>query len=96
MGVRPTKLNPMSPIDKELLQILMCPESRQPLAEASDELLQRINARIAAGGAANVGGQPVTVALEAGLVREDGRVLYPIRDSIPVLLVDEGLLVPEA
>ena len=39
----------------------------------------------------NVGGAAVTEALEAGLVREDRKVVYPIRDSIPVLLIDEGL-----
>ncbi len=30
-------------------------------------------------------------ALEAGLVREDGQVLYPIRHGIPLLLVESGI-----
>jgi uncharacterized protein YbaR (Trm112 family) len=29
--------------------------------------------------------------VDGGLVREDGRILYPIRQRIPVLLVDEGI-----
>jgi uncharacterized protein YbaR (Trm112 family) len=33
----------------------------------------------------------VTGRLEAGLVRADGKVLYPIRDGIPVMLVEEGI-----
>ncbi|MEM7306146.1 MAG: Trm112 family protein [Planctomycetota bacterium] len=78
-------------IDKELLDILACPETHQPLALADEALLERVNARIAAGGAKNVGGADVTEALAAGLVREDGKVVYPIRDEIPVLLIDEGL-----
>jgi len=78
-------------IDKELLKILACPETRQPLAEASAEVLDPLNRRIEEGGMKNVGGEPVTDRLEAGLVREDGKIVYPIRDAIPVLLIDEGI-----
>jgi uncharacterized protein len=78
-------------IDKELLAILACPETHQPLAVADAALLARVNARIKAGGQKNVGGTAVTEPLDAGLVREDGRIVYPIRDEIPVLLIDEGL-----
>jgi uncharacterized protein YbaR (Trm112 family) len=78
-------------VDPDLLAILVCPENREPLAEADAELVARVNAEIAAGGRRNVGGDEVTDALEAGLVRADGKRLYPIRDGIPVLLVEEGL-----
>jgi len=37
------------------------------------------------------GGQPVKEKLDAGLVRADGRFLYPIRSDIPVMLVDEAI-----
>ena len=80
-------------IHPDLLAILACPESRQPLAHADEALLARVNERIAAGGVQNVGGSAVSDALTAGLVREDGAVVYPVRDDIPVLLVDEGIRV---
>jgi len=79
-------------IDKDLLQILACPESHQPLTEATAEELAGVNARIASGGVKNKGGTAVDQALEGGLVREDKQVIYPIREGIPVLLVDEGIL----
>ena len=78
-------------IDKDLLKILACPETRQPLAEASVAELDALNRRIEEGGVKNVGGEPVSERLEAGLVREDRKILYPIRDSIPVLLIEEGI-----
>ena len=84
---------PSQPLDPELLAILACPETHQPLALADAALLAALNARIEAGGVKNVGGEPVADALEAGLVREDRAIVYPIRDAIPVLLVDEGIAV---
>ena len=81
----------MTVIDKDLLSILACPQTHQPLREANAADLERINARIAAGGAKNVGGKPVSEPLKAGLVRQDEKRIYPIKDGIPVLLIDEGL-----
>ena len=78
-------------IDKDLLQILACPATHQALAEASPELLKRVNERIGAGSVKNIGGVAVKQALAGGLVRQDGKIVYPVRDDIPVLLVDEGL-----
>ena len=78
-------------VDPELLQILACPETHQSLAEAGADVLDPVNERIRAGSCKNVGGADVSEPLDAGLVREDGRIVYPIRDRIPVLLSDEGI-----
>ena len=78
-------------IDKDLLAILACPATHQPLAEARPDLLGRVNARITGGELRNVGGLGVSETIEGGLVRADGQLLYPVRDGIPVLLVEEGL-----
>ena len=39
----------------------------------------------------NRGGDPVEKEIGEGLIREDGRVLYPVDDGIPVMLVDESI-----
>lgn len=78
-------------IDKDLLQILVCPETHQPLEEAGADLLKRVNDKIAAGKMQSQGGNAVSQSIEAGLVRADGKIVYPIRNGIPVLLMDEGL-----
>jgi uncharacterized protein YbaR (Trm112 family) len=86
----------MCPVDPELLKILACPKTHQSLTEASADVLGQVNGAIEGGGAQNIGGEALHEVLEAGLVREDGKVVYPIRDGIPVLLIDEGILVASA
>ena len=74
-----------------LLDILVCPETRQPVHLAETQLLDRLNRRIGQGRLTNLGGTPITAPLEAALVREDGQYCYPIRADIPVMLVDEAI-----
>lgn len=78
-------------ISKELLEILACPETKQPLTLADSALVETLNARIRQGQITNRGGETVTEAMDAGLIREDGQYLYPIRDDIPVMLIDESI-----
>ncbi len=79
-------------IDKELLDLLVCPENHTPLSLADAALVARLNQQIAAGTVRNRVGQVVHQPIEGGLVRQDGTVLYPIRDGIPILLIDEALV----
>lgn len=78
-------------MNAELLAILRCPETRQPLAVADAAVIARLNAQLAAGALRNATGQGIALKLEAGLVRADGRALYPVRNGVPVLLVDEAI-----
>ena len=77
--------------DLEWLQILCCPETRQSVSQATKETLSRINRDVAQGQVKNRSGQLVKDPLDGLLVREDGKYGYPIRNGIPVMLVDEGL-----
>lgn len=78
-------------IDQELLEILACPEDKTPVRMAEGAELERLNEAIRAGSVKNRGGEPVTEELEAGLVRQDGKFLYPIREEIPIMLIDEAI-----
>lgn len=79
------------PVSAELLEILVCPETRQPVTLATEELLASLNKKISAGELRNRGGSAVTEPLQEGLLREDGRILYPVDDSIPVMLIEESI-----
>ncbi|HYR59623.1 MAG TPA: hypothetical protein VEO95_13375, partial [Chthoniobacteraceae bacterium] len=63
-------------VTPELLSLLRCPLTLQPLRLAPAELLARL-----------------PVPLDAALVREDGAIVYPIRDGIPMLLPEEAIAV---
>ena len=76
-------------IQNELLDILVCPESHQPLTLADETLIGRINAAAEAGSLKDRSGSDVA-PVEGALVREDGTVAYAIRDSIPIMLIDES------
>ncbi len=78
-------------LDQELIDILACPETKEPVRLADDDLVQRVNAAIDAKTLVNREGEPVTERIEAALVREDRKYLYPVRDGIPVMLIGEGI-----
>jgi len=78
-------------VDPELLEILVCPENKTPVALADDAVLTKINAAIEAGTLKNRGGELVDAKIDGGLVREDQAYLYPIRDDIPIMLIDEAI-----
>lgn len=80
-------------LDPELLDILVCPETRAPLRMANDDLLRAINQGVGRGAVRNRRGDVLTEPVTAGLVREDGALLYPIRDGIPIMLIDEAIAV---
>lgn len=78
-------------IDKDLLDILACPQSHQGLREATATDLAALNARIGRKELRSAAGKTIDAPLQGALIREDGKRLYPIVDGIPVLLVDEGV-----
>lgn len=78
-------------VDTELLKLLCCPETRQDLAPASADVLKRLNEQIALKTLKNRAGRVVDRKLDGGLVRADGKFLYPISEDIPVMLIDEAI-----
>ncbi len=78
-------------VNPELVEILVCPETKQPVRLAPQDLLDRLAREIQAGRLRTRGGDAVTRPIQEGLLREDGHVLYPVDDGIPVMLIEESI-----
>ena len=81
-------------IDSELMKILCCPETHQGLRPAEGAVVEKLNRQIAAGQLQNRAGATVKEPLEGGLVRADGKYVYPVRGNLPIMLVDEAIELP--
>lgn len=79
-------------IPAEVLKILVCPESRLPLVPAEQQLVDALNAQISRGTLANRGGAAVADPMDSVLLRSDRKVCYPVRNDIPSLLIEEGIV----
>jgi uncharacterized protein YbaR (Trm112 family) len=76
-------------MDTKLLDIICCPQTRQPLELLDAERLARLNHEISSGNVRNHAEEEVRGALAEALITADGRLIYPLRDGIPILLEDE-------
>jgi len=79
------------PIKKELLDILCCPVTKQPVESLSSEKLKRLNQLISQGAVKSVDGSTVEAPVDEALITADGKTIYRIDDGIPVMLVDLGI-----
>ncbi len=81
-------------IDSQLLKILCCPETHQELRLADSALVDKLNQQATAGSLKNRSGTLIKEPMDAGLVRADGKFLYPVRQNIPIMLIDEAIPLP--
>ncbi len=78
-------------MDKRLLSILCCPVTHKGLSLARPELLKKINMAISDGKLVNRDGAELSGSLDEALITDDGKIMYPVADGIPVLLEGESV-----
>lgn len=78
-------------MDRKLLDLLVCPTTRQPLSLLDASGLAKLNAAIAAGGIVRGDGSPQGAALAEALITRDRKTVYRVDDGIPVLLAEDAI-----
>ncbi len=78
-------------MDRKLLDLLVCPATRQPLALLDPAGLAALNAATAAGALHRVDGSAQSAPLREALVTHDRKLVYRVDDGIPVLLSEEAI-----
>ena len=78
-------------VDQELLDMLCCPETKEDVSLAAAGLVAELNRKVEAGQLRNRGGEIVKEKMDSGLIRADKKYLYPIREDIPIMLIDEAI-----
>ena len=78
-------------MDKRILAILRCPVTHKALALAKGPILKQVNTAISNGKLSNRDGRVLEESLDEALLTDDGKVLYPVADGIPVLLEGESI-----
>lgn len=78
-------------MDRKLLDLLVCPATRQPLQLLDSRGLQALNAAIGAGGLVRGDGSAQAEGVREALITRDRKTVYRIDDGIPVLLAEESI-----
>jgi uncharacterized protein YbaR (Trm112 family) len=78
-------------LDRALLDIVCCPVTRSPLEMLSERELAELNRGIAARRIKSRDDAIVEEPLQQALVTRTGRLVYPVRDGVAVLLEDQAI-----
>ncbi len=78
-------------ISQEMIKILCCPVTKQPVELLAQDRLDKLNDLIKQGQVKDKDGSSVDLVAEGALITEDGKTIYRIDDDIPVMLAKAGI-----
>jgi len=78
-------------IDRKLLEVLVCPVTKQPVFPLDQPRLDKVNQRIVQGKIHAHSGRQLTAPLQQALITRNGNTLYRVEAGVPVMLEDESV-----
>ena len=78
-------------VDRKLLEILVCPISKQPVFVLSQTRLDKLNALIESGKINSLDGEQVKTPLAQALITKNEKTLYPVEEGVPIMLEGKGI-----
>ena len=78
-------------IDRKLLEILVCPITKQPVSVLGQARLDQVNQLIEQGKLHTLAGAKIVKPMKQALITQNGNTLYPVDDMIPVMLEDQSI-----
>ena len=81
----------MMTVDRKLLEILVCPISKQPVFVLSQTRLDKLNALIESGEINSLDGEQVKTPLTQALITKNEKTLYPVEEGVPIMLESKGI-----
>ncbi len=79
------------PINRKLLDILCCPQTKIPVEIIGADALVALNQKVAAGEVLYCDETKVEEQLAAALITKDHATIYRIDDDIPVMIQQKGI-----
>ena len=79
------------PIDRKLLDILVCPVTKQPVFPLESVLLEKLNTLVADGKIELLDGSVVSEPVQEALITRNKTTIYRVENGIPIMLEDQGI-----
>lgn len=78
-------------VDPKLLEILVCPVTKQSLKKLSADKLTSLNQAISNGDITTLDGELVSSPLQQALITRNGTHIYRVESDIPIMLEDQSI-----
>ena len=79
------------PINRKLLEILVCPVTKLPVFMLDQDKLARLNKLIEKRKLQTMDGKLIKEPIQEALVTSNRNMIYRIENNIPVMLEDQGI-----
>ena len=78
-------------MDRQLLEILVCPKSKKKLQSADSRIIEKVNDKINSGECRDISLNTVEEPLTDALLQPEEQILYPVRNEIPVMIYEQAI-----